>query len=637
MQPKRNQPLLITWLLFLIYSNVAAQNLAVSAIPEKLLKSANSVIRQAALHVEINEKHVMEVSRTWTITVLNKSGNGHLDTYEVYSNAEKITHFSAVVFDANGKEIKKFKKSDFQDVSVVNQGTLFSDYRAQFLNYTPIRYPYTMRFKVVTRSINTAFIPSWNPISYYHQSLEQSHYYLQYPASWQLSTTEHQLEKYGVIKTDENGQYMLQLSAVPAIINEYGSPDPEHFLPSAHCSLNHFSLQDVSGQADNWQQFGSWYYQHMLSGRELLPDQTLTEMKALEVSFPDPVERAYQVYRYMQAKTRYVNVAIGIGGWKPLAVADVDRLSYGDCKALSFYTMALLEAAGLPATYTIVYAGKSMKSIDTTQVSVQGNHVIVSVPLPDTTIWLETTNPHLPFGYLGSFTDNRCVLSLKEDKTYIDHTPTYVSAENLQSSYSIVSLDENGNMQASIRLRNKGSQFENRYFLERSRTEEKEDYYRKFWSHLNAVRFDSIQHTTNRKTAVFDENIALTAQAYGTISGSRMFIIPNVFNRLGNVPPRYPERKLPLQIKRGFTDIDTIHIQLPQGYVLEALPEETILESPFGTYRTQMIQSDSNTLMFERFIQIRDGYHEASAYSQYQQFRREIARKDQTPFIINKP
>jgi hypothetical protein len=41
--------------------------------------------------------------------------------------------------------------------------------------------------------------------------------------------------------------------------------------------------------------------------------------------------------------------------------------------------------------------------------------------------------------------------------------------------------------------------------------------------------------------------------------------------------------------------------------------------------------------MFERFLQIRDGFHEASAYSQYQQFRREIARKDQTPFIINKP
>jgi len=53
-----------------------------------------------------------------------------------------------------------------------------------------------------------------------------------------------------------------------------------------------------------------------------------------------------------------VSIQIGIGGWQPFDASTVQRLSYGDCKALANYMKTLLEAVGLSANYCLVNAGK---------------------------------------------------------------------------------------------------------------------------------------------------------------------------------------------------------------------------------------------------------------------------------------
>jgi transglutaminase-like putative cysteine protease len=45
-------------------------------------------------------------------------------------------------------------------------------------------------------------------------------------------------------------------------------------------------------------------------------------------------KKAKKIYQYLQNKTRYISVQIGIGGFQPVTAADVDRLGYGDCKGI---------------------------------------------------------------------------------------------------------------------------------------------------------------------------------------------------------------------------------------------------------------------------------------------------------------
>ncbi|MBK9291543.1 MAG: DUF3857 domain-containing protein [Bacteroidetes bacterium] len=547
-------------------------------------------------------------------------------------------HLSARVYDAAGKEIRKITGNDIHDLSAVPAGTVFSDDRIKVMDFTPVSYPYTFHFKSVIRSNNTAFLPEWMPVKYYHQSLERASYSITYPAAWNLNRSMKQEAQFGVTTRSEPGLFSATVSNIPALIHEYGVPLHEHFLPSAGFSLNKFALMGLEGQADTWEQFGKWYHSNMLLGRDRLPEATKAEMRSLADKFPDPVQQARAVYQYMQRKTRYVNVAIGIGGWKPLPVADVDRRGYGDCKALSFYTIALLEAAGLPATYSIVYAGNNeMKCIDTSHVAIQGNHVIVSVPLPDTTIWLETTNAYIPFGYLGGFTDNSTVLSLAGSRAYIARTPDYPAGVSTQSSSSSISLTAGGNMGAEIFIRTAGAQFDNRFPLTWAKLQDVEDFYRKHWSQLQHISFGKIGFNQADNRPVLQEHLTLHATAYGTVTGNRMFVPLNAFNRLTDVPPRYPDRKLPFQILRGFTDADTTVIHLPPAYEVESMPSEQELKSRFGTYSFKVVQNPDQTITYIRYLQLQPGLYRPEEYAEYQQFRREIARLDQLQIVLIKP
>jgi hypothetical protein len=70
--------------------------------------------------------------------------------------------------------------------------------------------------------------------------------------------------------------------------------------------------------------------------------------------FDDPVEKVRTLYNYMQQRTRYVSIQVGIGGWQPFLASVVDEKGYGDCKALAHYMKSILDAVGIRSVYTLV-------------------------------------------------------------------------------------------------------------------------------------------------------------------------------------------------------------------------------------------------------------------------------------------
>ena len=97
-------------------------------------------------------------------------------------------------------------------------------------------------------------------------------------------------------------------------------------------------MEGVSGVNNNWQDYGKWVNDKLISGTEHLPQAVKDEIKEKTIDAKTNKEKAKIVYEYMQNKTRYISVQVGIGGWKPMLAGDVDRLGYGDCKALTNYT-----------------------------------------------------------------------------------------------------------------------------------------------------------------------------------------------------------------------------------------------------------------------------------------------------------
>ncbi|NJM16923.1 MAG: transglutaminase family protein [Bacteroidales bacterium] len=126
-------------------------------------------------------------------------------------------------------------------------------------------------------------------------------------------------------------------------------------------SPNRLSYNGYVGDFTNWQSYGKWVYR-LIEGRDELLPGVAEEIRNLTVNGANIKEKIATVYQYMQKRTRYVYVYSGIGGFQPVTAKDVHMYGYGDCKALSNYTKALLKAAGIESIYTEIGSGENQKN-----------------------------------------------------------------------------------------------------------------------------------------------------------------------------------------------------------------------------------------------------------------------------------
>lgn len=396
------------WFFFLITSMGNSQDFAVDNISDEIRDKARAVIRLHETQVKLKSYDVLQIEHELVISVFGSEGNSFAILPMHYDNFRKIKSYSGELFDAEGKSIKKFRKKDYKDFSAVRNGTLYSDYRIIQLEFTPTQYPYTIHHKVTFETNNTAFIPDWTPINFYDVGVEKVAYTFENESDVKITTKELNFDDNFIINKENlpNG-FKYQLVNTQPISREILSPSLDTFIPKVLISSDKFQIAGFDGEFTNWNDFGKWMYEDLIRGRQEIPATEKTKIQELISGVESDQEKVRILYQYMQDKTRYINIAIGIGGWQPYPAEDVSTKGYGDCKALSNYMMSILKEANISSNYTVVYGDRNFKrDIRPDFPSFQGNHVILQVPLENDTIWLECTSQLTAFNHLGNFTSD---------------------------------------------------------------------------------------------------------------------------------------------------------------------------------------------------------------------------------------
>jgi transglutaminase-like putative cysteine protease len=607
------------------------------SISDSLKENSNAIVRLSQIDITISSQRNMNIKTKRVVTVLNEKGIGEIEATEYYSKTSSVKNIEASVFDGLGIEIKKIKRKDFKDQSAVSGSTLFSDDRVIYFDYTPTQYPFTIVYESEVESSNTAFIPQWYPLSDYFVSVEKSVLNVNYPDNLGFKKMESNFSNFKINKTiDSSTQLSYTATNIAAQKEEDYSPSFNAIFPKVMMGLELFHLENVDGNAKTWVTFGQWYSDKILSGTTELPEETKLKMKTLVGDEKDPIKKAKLIYNYVQQKSRYVNISIGIGGWKPMLATDVDRLGYGDCKGLTNYTKALLNAVDVPSYNTILYGSPRKRNIESDFVSMQGNHMILSIPNGDNYVWLECTSQDTPFGYQGTFTDDRDVLIMKPEGGKIVRTKIYQDKDNTQISNGKYSLSQTGDFLGKIVIVSEGSQYNQKSAIENFQPTDKEAYYKKYWDNINNLKIDKITFSNDKGNVRFTENAEISAVNYGNVSGNKMMFIINGYNQIvGNVK-RIRNRKNPFEIQRGYTDSDEIEIGLPSGFSIEFLPSNFELKTKFGEYKTEIIKKDATNLIYKRTMFLKKGLYSNKEYDEYRLFMEQISRNDNAKTILTK-
>ncbi|WP_316810189.1 DUF3857 domain-containing transglutaminase family protein [Pedobacter heparinus] len=603
-------------------------------IPAALKNRANAVIRKMERTVDMraNDNVILNIKKT--VTILNKNGDEEAEMVLPYNKNNTIKYVKGVILNAFGKATSKFSLSNFTDHSAVSDFSLFEDDRVKHYAPNVLSYPYTLVCEYEVRSKQNLAIPDWYAGLDAGVAVAHSSYtFICKPEDKVRIKAYNYIGNPELSTTDKFKSQTWTVKNIPAFKPEPYAPDPDNYRTHIKIAPEEFNFYGYKGKYQNWDELGKWIYTELVKDRQTLTPAAVEEVKALVAGIENDKDKARKIYAYVQQKTRYISVQIGIGGNRPMPAAEVHQLSYGDCKALVNYTQSLLKAVGIPSWYCVVNAGDFKKNMETDFASMnQGNHIILCLPLKNDTTWLECTNQEIPFGFLGSFTDDRTVLACTGEAGKILKTPALTTPMNLQHRRAELSLDKEGNISGKLQTTFAGSQYDNcERMINQPLTEQLKMLKRTY--DIDNINFSELKYQQDKGSKpITTESFDLSIQKYAAQTNNHLYLVLNAFNKKRSVP-EVRNRKLPLFINRGYTDVDELIYHLPENINIELSPDDKVLKTEFGTYELHIKKEDKKLTYNRKFI-LNDGTYPAEKYADFADFISKVSSADQVKAIF---
>ncbi|NTV83755.1 MAG: DUF3857 domain-containing protein, partial [Bacteroidales bacterium] len=521
------------------------------------------------------------------------------------------------------------------DFSAISGYSLYEDNRVKFIDPEIRQYPFTVEYSCELGMNGVLSYPPWFPLSDHNISAEKCNLRVTIPKGIELRYYERNLPVTVKVTSDEvNNIYQWEISNLKAIKYEAYSPPIQNYFPSVLLTPADFEMGGYTGSSTSWNALGDWVFKLNEGKDELLPE-TISELNYLVRDCKSDREKIAVLYDYLQGRVRYVNLKIGLGGFQPIEASTVHRLAYGDCKALTNYMKAMLKAVGIKSYYCLVKAGDDAPEIIPDFPSMQFNHVILCAPLEQDTLWLECTSQQYPCGYIGTFTDDRYALLIDGTKSHLVRTEKYQPEGNLELCKAGIFLNEDGSGSACISRQFSGIEYNE--VLTRSMADDTDK--KKIIS--DDIIFPSFQlvdfkyEDERGPEPSLTETININFENYLTSINNKFILTLNCTNRMSNSLTGSRGRKADIVNSEGSTEIDSLVYQLPAALKIESLPDPVVLNSPFGTYRSEVITGE-DYLIYIRKLRINKGTYPAASYAEFVEFIDQILVADEGKCVFIK-
>jgi transglutaminase-like putative cysteine protease len=542
-----------------------------------------------------------KLSQTDTIVIqINKRTGEDLCQVEIpFSKSDPIIEFSAWIEDTTGIVLRRLKRQEYTDVSEISDYSLYEDYFSRNFQLKHNVYPYRIcyTYKITFRQF--AGITNWYPVLDSDVPTQHAKLVLEIPKDYGIKVLEKNISPPVIHQNHERITRTWNTSYDGSLRSEIFCPILSGFLPSVQIVPLQFTY-GCTGSTTDWQSFGKWQAD-LNQDLGNLPESEKRRISDLVGQARDKKEKVRLIYHYLQDNTRYINVTLDIGGMKPYPAEYVATNKYGDCKALTNYTKAMLNFLGIESYYTLVYSSRQPREISQNFPSQQFNHVVLVIPFDPDTLWLENTSNINPFGYAGTSIQNRLALLVDHDRSRLVRIPSLRNTDVRESGKMEFFLDLGDNAKVAMIHDFKGSKFElyNSLFTQNNRDEQSAYIH----DHLPFTSFE-IQDwkilKDNRDARNIKLETTLTVHHFVKSLGMEKY-----FTLVPLAIPDFPvpkSRKLPVQLPYPIVLSDTAIFHTSSYFNKIDVPQDTAFTSKFGRYNVHFNREGNKITVLREFV-----------------------------------
>lgn len=370
---------------------------------------------------------------------------------------------------------------------------------------------------------------------------------------------------------------------------------------SPRIAVNYFPPSANAHVYDSWRDVSRWYTD--LSADSLTLDDTVAaKARELTATATNDFDRIRMIAEFVQSM-RYISLDIGIargGGHRPRPASLVLQRGFGDCKDKANLMRTMLKALKIESYLVLIYSGDPTFVRAEWASPSQFNHCIIAVRVgPDVNspslltseklgrlLIFDATDPYTQLGDLPEDQQGSQALLAAGTDGDLVKMPTLPPDANRMEREAEIELSPDGGLSGRILQKSYGqsASYERGRLRVLSATEYKADIESWLSSRVKGGTLTKVLPTDRKPESKFDLDMEFSARSYAQVMQNRLMMFkPAMVGRLDSFTPVEGKRVTPILIDSSSYK-ETIKVKLPEGFVVDEIPEAQQTEAPFGKY-----------------------------------------------------
>ena len=404
---------------------------------------------------------------------------------------------------------------------------------------------------------------------------------------------------------------------------------PEPMMPPAHSFVPWLEVSTVP----SWQTISHWY-QGLADGQMAVSPEIRDTVKTLTAGKTTDTDKARAIYYWVEGRTRYVALELGLSAFQPHAASAVCRNRYGDCKDMATLLVTMLHEAGIKTAWPVLLgAGRTEVVHDYLAAPLFFNHAIVRADIDGKPYWFDSTAEMCPFGQIPGGDRGVDAFVVRDGVGTFETIPFGSPEDNLQASLTKVDLHAGGSADCETSVTMDGDHgLGTRLAFRGLQASQVKPGFQSMVTGFspNASLTGYTISPLNDRDKPVEMDIKYHAPLWATKTGHLLILTGKDMTA---TPYDRPSRVFPIHQDRTEAATDDTVITIPEGYVLEDKPDDFHYVTPLGDY-VQTVTQAGRTLTIHLAITSKPGEISPADYADAKAQHEKIVAARKEPVVL---